>query len=110
MTDTPPVQDTPGAHDAELRVVETIMLVMQHVPTYRWLPVLDYLRDRARSEAPHEPLESNFLTHAIHEDIARVIAESDGHDWDAMDAVSQSPYFRRAGALANWACEQSGNP
>lgn len=50
------------------------------------------------------------LSHGINTNIARVIAQSDGRDWEAMDAVAQSPYYRRAAAVAAWATDQKEQP
>lgn len=87
--------------DHELRAIEWIFTILAPLPHETQVRALTYIRNRVESEsgALTMPEPGPADVPATSSAIAQALAESDGHDWNRLTAVVQSPYFRRAQAL-----------
>lgn len=86
--------------DAELQSIEAILVLLQMLPYETRLRALTYVRDRTEGD-PNVWGTRPTGAPATQDDIAQILAESDGREWDTMTATHQSPYFRRAQALSS---------
>ena len=94
------VNITVTQQDPELRSIEAILVLLQMLPYETRLRALTYVRDRTEGD-PNVWGTRPTGAPATQEDIAQIIAESDGHDWATMTSTHQSTYFRRAQALCS---------
>jgi hypothetical protein len=94
------VNITVTQQDPELRSIEAILVLLQMLPYETRLRALTYVRDRTEGD-PNVWGTRPTGAPATQEDIAQILAESDGREWGTMTATHQSPYFRRAQALTS---------
>lgn len=97
------VNITVTASDPEVQAIEAVLVILQMMTYDTRIRILRYVRDRVETdpniwgEGRPEPGPARPL--ASPADIARVLAEADGRDWESMNLTGQSPYYRRADAL-----------
>jgi hypothetical protein len=94
------VNITVTQQDPELQSIEAVLVLLQMLPYETRLRALTYVRDRIEGDPNVWGTRPNGAP-ATQEDIAQILAESDGHDWATMTGTHQSPYFRRAQALSS---------
>ena len=94
------VNITVTQQDPELRSIEAVLVLLQMLPYETRLRALTYVRDRTEGD-PNVWGTRPTGAPATQEDIAQILAESDGREWDTMTTTHQSPYFRRAKALSS---------
>lgn len=83
--------------DPELQAIESILVILQMVQPATQERILRYLRDRI--EGDPTAWDTHILAgpeQVSRREVARVLAESDGRDWEKMTDAHQSPYYRRA--------------
>lgn len=92
--------------DPELRAIEATLVILQMLPYDTRVRALTYIRSRVESDPavwggghPEPPPAEQLATH---DDIAQILAESDGHDWGTMAPYDQAPYYRSAKALSSF--------
>lgn len=88
--------------DPELSTIEGVLVLLQNLPYETRVRALTYIRDRIESDPSVwgvAPERRSWRSPEERENVARTLAESDGHEWRLMNIERQSRYYRNADAL-----------
>jgi hypothetical protein len=89
--------------DPELQAIEAMLVLLQLLPYDTRVRALRYVRDRVETDpnvwGEHRPKPSPARPLASPGDVAKVLAEADGCDWEGMSTIQRGAYFRRADTL-----------
>jgi hypothetical protein len=88
--------------DSELQAIEATLALLHMLAYDTRVRALTYIRDRIESDPAVwgvAPERRSWRSPEERENVARTLAESDGHEWRLMNIERQSRYYRNADAL-----------